>query len=205
MKVMTWGNASSGARRVAARALALVTVVGGGLVAATPVFALGAISHGSHLAISPGRAAVGTTVTIAGRLAPSDRSLVRGSSTVTLYIASGQRHAGLEAAVPGRATLSAQGVVRVTFTVPDRIAWTANPMSGSHLRLDATPVPSVIVVAWPCRACAVGRFAVTHAKLPMTGFDTATLVEGSLLVLAAGTAAVAIASPARARHLSRRR
>jgi hypothetical protein len=59
-------------------------------------------------------------------------------------------------------------------------------MSGSNAHLARTPVPTVVEVAWPCRACGLGTFQVTEAALPFTGIPTLVLIGIGVLLLVTG-------------------
>lgn len=138
-------------------------------------------ASGSSYQLSPSRGPVGSTVTLTGP-APSAGL---ASTTVTLFLRSGP-DAGLETAVPAQPVLGKDGTVRVRFVIPARQRWYANPMSGVRTTLPATPAPSSLEVAWPCRACAVGVFQVTAGSLPRTGASVLDAVLAAALLIGLG-------------------
>jgi hypothetical protein len=177
----------SGGRLSAALAASLLVI----LSAATPA---GAKSSPPHLRISPSAGPIGTQITLSGHLTPSERSVDAKADDVWLFITAG-RHAGLETSLRGRLTIASDGAMTLTFTLPLHSDWITNPMTGGTDRLAQTPSPTVLEVAWPCRACGIGTFDVTApaTSLPFTGGSERSLLVPAALLILAGCAATAAA------------
>jgi len=163
------------------------------LQGSAPAIAAPSLSSGSRVTFAPTRGPVGTLITLSGTLTTADRELVGQADSVTLYIVRGQPDAGLETAVRGQLAFDATGGFRLALTLPDVITWSANPMTGSTAHLWSTPVPSVIEIAWPCRACGLGTFDVTAAALPFTGSRLLPLALVGFLLAVTGSVALALA------------
>jgi len=165
-----------------------------GLVLTSFVVSLPAVAleAGSHVAFAPKQGPVGTLITIRGHLTPSDEATSARADSVTLYIVAGQSNAGLETSGAVNMRRGQGGGFTLSFRFPDRTDWRANPMSGSDAHLSRTPVPTLVEVAWPCRACALGTFQVTEAALPSTGIPTLVLIGVGVLLLVTGGLALTI-------------
>jgi hypothetical protein len=115
------GPVSHMAMRRAALCVALVLT---SAVVSLPAVALEA---GSHVAFAPRQGPVGTLITIRGHLTRSDQGTFARANSVTLYIVAGQSNAGLETSVAGNMRLGQSGGFTLSFRLPDRTDWRANP------------------------------------------------------------------------------
>lgn len=186
-------------RWIAAMAAALSSM----LVSAGPATAAPSVGQ---VTFSPEAGPIGTAITLTAHLTRSERAEFGKSNSVTAYIAAGQSHAGLETTLPGRLIVASDGAMRLRVVVPLHADWRANPMSGVPDRLSETPAPTVLELAWPCRACGVGTFQVTAAAtvLPFTGSADHQLLVLAALLLATGCLAVAAGLSRRAHPVRRR-
>lgn len=141
---------------------------------------------------TPGQGPVGSVITVSARLTQSERRTLSHVNYLTAYIARGHPHAGLETVLRGQLTIASDGAMRLTVRVPLHADWRANPMSGSTDRLAETPAPTVLELAWPCRACGLGAFQLTAATLPFTGRNERAMLELAVVLLASGAAATAL-------------
>ncbi len=159
-------------------------------VVVAPLSAASSPTRGATFA--PRQGPVGSVITVSAQLNPSDRRTLSHVNYLTAYIAEGHPHAGLETVLHGQLTIATDGAMRLTVRVPLHADWRPNPMSGSADRLAETPAPTVLELAWPCRACGLGAFHLTAATLPFTGHNERTMLELAVVLLATGGAAIAI-------------
>ena len=176
-------------------AAALVAALLATVVAATS--AVAASSSLPHLRISPTAGPPGTVITLTGHLTPSQRRENAQINYATAFIVQGS-HAGLSILLRGTLTITHDGTMRLVVSLPLHADWAPNPMTHSTDRLSQTPAPSVLELAWPCRACGVGTFDVTApaTSLPFTGGPDRTLLVLGLLLILAGCGATAASAPA---------